>query len=158
MAPAPRDVHEGVLPPIPLSPAAAGLAAAPLVHGAAQQQHWLATIARMRAQPGADQHELSEIESHITHGVTLPLVSAPSSVAYANTPTVLQHADAVRKRRPWTFGNTFRKLTMCMNVISSSPCCAEHVCKVSARSQSVCPKATVPSHRSSTPYMTVSTH
>ena len=98
MAPAPRDVHEGVLPPIPLSPAAAGLAAAPLVHGAAQQQHWLATIARMRAQPGADQHELSEIESHITHGVTLPLVSAPSSVAYANTPTVLQHADAVRAR------------------------------------------------------------
>ena len=52
----------------------------------------------MRAQPGADLLELSDIESHITQGVSLPLVSSPSTVVYANTPTVLQHADAVRTR------------------------------------------------------------
>ena len=52
----------------------------------------------MRAQPGADLHELAEIESHITHGVSLPLVSSPAAVVYANTPTVLQHASDVRTR------------------------------------------------------------
>jgi hypothetical protein len=101
LSPAQRDVHEGVLPPIPLSLTAASppsTATVPLVQGAAQQQHWLATIARMRAQPGADLRELAEIESHITHGVSLPLLSNPSTVVYANTPTVMQHASEVRSR------------------------------------------------------------
>jgi hypothetical protein len=84
-----------VLPPIPLHTTPS---ATPLVHGAEQQQIWLATIARMRALPSADQHELSAIESHITGGVSLPLLSPPSTVAYSNTPTVLQHADSVRTR------------------------------------------------------------
>jgi hypothetical protein len=52
----------------------------------------------MRAQPGADQKELDEIESHITHGVSLPLLTTPSSMSYANTPSVHQSADAVRDR------------------------------------------------------------
>ena len=52
----------------------------------------------MRLQPGADQLDLSEIEAHITQGVSLPLVSSPSGVAYSNTPTVSQHADDVRTR------------------------------------------------------------
>ena len=52
----------------------------------------------MRAQPGADLRELSIIEAHITQGVSLPLVSAPTAVAYANTPTVFHHADDVRTR------------------------------------------------------------
>ena len=68
------------------------------MHGAKQQRRWLDTIARMRAQPGADQHELSIIEAHITEGISLPLVSAPSTVAYSNTPTVVQHAGDVRTR------------------------------------------------------------
>ena len=63
-----------------------------------QQRHWLATIARMRAQPGANLDELLIIERHITQGITLPLVSEPSAVAYANTPTVVQHASDVRTR------------------------------------------------------------
>ena len=125
---APRDVHEAVPPPIPLTvspasqlgpdlgldthpdlhpgihadlspgPGTAQLAAAPLVHGVEQQRHWLATIARMRAQPGADAHELADIEAHITQGVSLPLVSAPAAVTYTNTPTVVQHAADVRAR------------------------------------------------------------
>ena len=70
----------------------------PLVQGAAQQQHWLATIARMRAQPGADLRELADIEAHITQGVSLPLITSPSIDSYTNTPSVAQHADAVRKR------------------------------------------------------------
>ena len=52
----------------------------------------------MRAQPGADLSGLADIETHITQGVSLPLVSAPSTVVYDNTPTVQQHADDVRKR------------------------------------------------------------
>ena len=83
-----------MLPPIPLHTPSA----TPLVHGAEQQRTWLTTIARMRALPGADQHELSAIESHITEGVSLPLLSSPSAVAYSNTPTVQQHADSVRTR------------------------------------------------------------
>ena len=71
-------------------------ATAPLVHGVEQQRHWLATLARMRAQPGPDLDELAAIESHINQGVSLPLVSSPSSVAYTNTPTVQQHASEVR--------------------------------------------------------------
>ena len=84
---------------MPLSPVSETPAPqVPLVHGAAQQRHWLDTIARMRAQPGAELQELADIEAHITQGVSLPLVSAPSAVAYDNTPTVLQHASAVRTR------------------------------------------------------------
>ena len=84
-------------PPIPLSPRPA-TASAPNVLGAEQQRHWLATIARMRAQPGADLNELSDIEAHITQGVSLPFVSTPSTVAYDNTPAVAQHAGDVRTR------------------------------------------------------------
>ena len=87
-----------MLPPIPLLPRAANSATIPLVHGVEQQQHWLATIARMRARPGADLLELAAIESHITHGVSLPLVSTPATTVYANTPTVDQHASDVRSR------------------------------------------------------------
>jgi len=70
----------------------------PLITGPAQQRHWLATIARMRAQPGADLRELAEIEAHITQGVSLSLLSLPSTDSYANTPTVAENADAVRTR------------------------------------------------------------
>ena len=103
-------MHEDVLPPIPLSSPLPPLSApssppsttppslVPLVQGAAQQQHWLATIARMRAQPGADLRELADIEAHITQGVSLPLITSPSIDSYTNTPSVAQHADAVRKR------------------------------------------------------------
>ena len=96
--PAARDVHEDVPLPIPLPPSPVLSAPAPLINGAPQQRHWLSTIARMRLQPGADQLELSEIEAHITQGVSLPLISSPSGVAYSNTPTVAQHADDVRTR------------------------------------------------------------
>ena len=90
-------MHEAVPPPIPLNQAPSP-ATAPRVRGAEQQRHWLSVIARMRQQTGADQTELSDIESHITLGVSLPLVSDPSSLAYSNTPTVQQHAADVRKR------------------------------------------------------------
>jgi len=70
----------------------------PLITGAAQQRHWLATIARMRAQPGADLGELAEIEAHITKGVSLPLLTIPSTDSYVNTPSVAENADAVRTR------------------------------------------------------------
>ena len=100
-----RNVHEEVLPPIPLPPATPlslpSLAQAPLVpliQGAAQQRHWLDTIARMRARPGADLRELAEIEAHITQGVSLPLLTSPSTTSYANTPSVTENADAVRTR------------------------------------------------------------
>ena len=86
-------MHEAVPPPIPLN-----TSTTPDVGGPAQQRHWLTVIARMRQQPSADQSELSEIESHIVHGVSLPLISDPTPTAYTNTPTVLQHADDVRKR------------------------------------------------------------
>ena len=52
----------------------------------------------MRAQPGADHTELSAIEAHITQGVSLPLLTPPSSTSYVNTPSVAEHADAVRAR------------------------------------------------------------
>ena len=91
-------MHEDVPLPIPLTPSPVLGAPTPLINGAPQQRHWLSTIARMRLQPGADQLELSEIEAHITQGVSLPLLSSPSDVAYSNTPTVAQHADDVRAR------------------------------------------------------------
>jgi len=68
------------------------------VQGAAQQRHWLDTIARMRARPDADLRELAEIEAHITQGVSLPLLTSPSINSYVNTPTVAENADAVRTR------------------------------------------------------------
>ena len=60
----------------------------------------------MRAQPAANLQELTDIETHITQGVSLPLVGAPSTVVYDNTPTVLQHASAVwaRLREYMDFG------------------------------------------------------
>ena len=39
-----------------------------------------------------------DIETHITQGVSLPLITSPSIDSYTNTPSVAQHADAVRKR------------------------------------------------------------
>ena len=98
-------MHEDVLPPIPLPPTTplsppspAQLPLVPLVQGAAQQRHWLDTIARMRARPDADLRELAEIEAHITQGVSLPLLTSPSINSYVNTPTVAENADAVRTR------------------------------------------------------------
>jgi hypothetical protein len=101
-----RNVHEDVLPPIPLTtspsvilpPPFPLLATAPLVHGVEQQQHWLATLALMRLEPNADLGELSEIEAHITEGITLPLLSEPAVASYTNTPTVHQHEAVVRRR------------------------------------------------------------
>ena len=52
----------------------------------------------MRALPGADLRELAEIEAHITQGVSLPLLTPPSSNSYVNTPSVAENADAVRTR------------------------------------------------------------
>jgi hypothetical protein len=98
-------VHEDVLPPIPLPPPTplpppplAQPALVPLVQGEAQQRHWLATIARMRQQPDADLQQLADIEAHITQGVSLPLLTLPSTTSYANTPSVTENADAVRTR------------------------------------------------------------
>ena len=98
-------MHEDVLPPVPLRPTrpvpalpADPPSLTPNVTGAAQQAQWLATITRMRAQPGADHTELSAIEAHITQGVSLPLLTPPSTTSYVNTPSVVEHADAVRAR------------------------------------------------------------
>jgi hypothetical protein len=101
-----RNVHEAVLPPIPLTtpPPSVPLsppptvATTPLVHGAEQQRHWLATIALMRLEPNADLNELAEIEAHITEGITLPFLSEPAVLSYTNTPTVQQHEAVVRRR------------------------------------------------------------
>ena len=46
----------------------------------------------------APRDELADIEAHITRGVSVPLPTSPSSAFYANTPTVAEHADAVRSR------------------------------------------------------------
>ena len=96
-------MHEKVLPPVPLSPVPSSLfrpntPAAPAVRSAEHQHHWLSTIGLMRQQPGADKKELDEIEAHITDGVSLPLLSTPLAISYDNTPTVSQHASAVRAR------------------------------------------------------------
>jgi hypothetical protein len=84
-------VHEDVLPPVllplpslplitpPLTPSPASPSPSPLVHGVDQQHHWLSTLALMRQQPSADLDELSQIESHITQGVSLPFISIPST-------------------------------------------------------------------------------
>lgn len=98
-----RNVHEDVLPPVPLPPTRSPSLPAqpplvPLIKGVVQQRHWLATIARMRAQPGADLRELAEIEAHITTGVSLSLLTVPTTNSYANTPSVTQNAAAVRTR------------------------------------------------------------
>lgn len=52
----------------------------------------------MRQQPGANQTELDEIQAHITDGISLPMLSTPPPISYDNTPTVAQHAPAVRAR------------------------------------------------------------
>ena len=51
----------------------------------------------MRALPGADLRELDEIQAHVTQGVSLPLLTPPSS-SYVNTQSVAEKADAVRTR------------------------------------------------------------
>jgi hypothetical protein len=99
-----RNVHEAVLPPVPLTTSPVPLytpptvAITPLVHGAEQQRHWLATLALMRLEPNADLSELAEIEAHITEGITLPLLSEPAILSYSNTRTVHQHEVVVRQR------------------------------------------------------------
>jgi hypothetical protein len=52
----------------------------------------------MRLEPNADLAELSEIEAHITDGITLPFLSTPEVASFANTPTVCQHEAVVRRR------------------------------------------------------------
>lgn len=52
----------------------------------------------MRERPGTDLAELAEIEAHITHGITLPLLTEPASTSYVNTPIVAQHDAVVRAR------------------------------------------------------------
>jgi hypothetical protein len=101
-----RNVHEDVLPPIPLSTSLSSpppqpplpVSTTPLVHGAVQQRHWRSTIALMRLEPNANLEELAEIEAHITEGVTLPFLSEPTTLSYINTSTVTQHATVVRQR------------------------------------------------------------
>jgi hypothetical protein len=107
-----RSTHEEVLPPIPLQPPAlytTSLAIpspppsplAPLrasVASALPQSKWLSTLLRMLSQPGADVTELQAIRAHITDGVSLPLLTSPTAIVYQNTPTVLENAEAVRKR------------------------------------------------------------
>ena len=52
----------------------------------------------MRLESDADLVELSEIEGHITQGITLPFLSTPPIASFANTPTVRQHEAVVRHR------------------------------------------------------------
>jgi hypothetical protein len=109
----PRSVHEDVLPPVPLPPiitathtAAAVIATTPIqprsttasVNGLRQQQVWLSTLTEMEAQPGADLAELQLIRSYITEGITLPFLTTPTPIVYANTDTVKEHEAAVRIR------------------------------------------------------------
>lgn len=94
-------VHEEVLPPPPLSPLSSAeirLPQAASIHHPVQQQHWLSIISLMMREPNADVKELSTISSHITDGITLPFLSLPHPVSHANTPLVLEHANAVRAR------------------------------------------------------------
>jgi hypothetical protein len=53
---------------------------------------------KMRQQPGADQAQLDTIYRHITEGVSLPFISIPSPVNYANTNTVVENMEVVRTR------------------------------------------------------------
>jgi hypothetical protein len=93
-SPAPRRVHEDVLPPVPLS----STTRAASVNGPVQQRLWLSTIEAMAALPNANHTELAEIRSHITDGVSLPFLTTPVAITYANTPAVGENADAVRTR------------------------------------------------------------
>jgi len=52
----------------------------------------------MEAQPGADLAELQLIRSYITEGITLPFLSTPPPITYANTDTVIENEAAVRTR------------------------------------------------------------
>lgn len=52
----------------------------------------------MESQPNADLDKLELIRSYITDGITLPFVSSPPSIAYANTDTVTENEQAVRTR------------------------------------------------------------
>jgi hypothetical protein len=106
-----RNVHEAVLPPVPLfhppcdatpsrgvaAPSAARLVTA-TVDSPTAQRHWLTTIALMGDEPAADADTLALIRSYITDGVSLPLLTEPTATAYTNTPTVDEHEDAVRAR------------------------------------------------------------
>jgi hypothetical protein len=93
-SPAPRSVHEDVLPPVPLP----STTRAASVNGDEQQRLWLSTIEAMAALPNANHAELAEIRSHITDGVSLPFLTTPVAITYANTPAVQENADAVRTR------------------------------------------------------------
>ncbi len=52
----------------------------------------------MESQPNADLDKLALIRLYITDGITLPFVSSPPSIAYANTDTVTENEQAVRTR------------------------------------------------------------
>jgi Reverse transcriptase (RNA-dependent DNA polymerase) len=97
-----RNVHEDVLPPVPLHhsplPSLSSTAIQPCVNGSVQQRLWLSTIALMRKEPNANLAELATIQSHITEGVSLSFLTEPTARPYINTPTVNQHEAAVRTR------------------------------------------------------------
>lgn len=103
-----RNTHEDVLPPIPLQgksdlspPMLVPVpitSAALAITGIAAQQHWHTTISAMKAQAGANLTDLQYISDQITYGVTIPLIGDPPHISYPNTPTVMEHADAVRSR------------------------------------------------------------
>ena len=52
----------------------------------------------MEKDPEAPLDDLHLIREWVTHGVSLQFTSAPASVEYPNTPTVLRNADVVRSR------------------------------------------------------------
>lgn len=94
-----------MLPPVPLSltlsrtiTSPTSLPLRPNIRGRAQQRLWLSTIALMRGEPDANLAELEEIERHITHGITLPLLTEPVRASFHNTQPVEQHEAAVRQR------------------------------------------------------------
>ena len=95
---APRDIHEPVLPPVPLSPPVSAQRTLANVQGPAERRMWLNTITAMAAEPDANTFELNLIRLWITEGVSLDFESDPSSIEYDNTSTVAQHADTVRTR------------------------------------------------------------
>lgn len=62
---------------------------------------WLSTISDMRSSlstTGLSVSELDELEHHITHGISLPLIEQPSSIHYSNTTTVSEHHQLVAER------------------------------------------------------------
>ena len=63
-------------------------------------EKWLSAIKCMRTSVACklSVHELDELESHILHGVSVPVESEPEQIHYKNTTTVYEHHSAVAER------------------------------------------------------------